>query len=88
MSVPEAHPAVPGFTVDSQPIENHGVIGDLQTAALVGMDGSIDFLCFPRFDSPTVFAALLDSQNGGRFQIAPALAGGQRKSPGPVRAQS
>jgi GH15 family glucan-1,4-alpha-glucosidase len=54
-----------------QPIENYGVIGDLNTAALVSMDGSIDFMCFPRFDSPTVFAALLDSDNGGRFQIAP-----------------
>ncbi|HVS30111.1 MAG TPA: glycoside hydrolase family 15 protein [Thermoanaerobaculia bacterium] len=54
-----------------QPIENYGVIGDLHTVALVGMDGSIDFLCFPRFDSPTVFAALLGDENGGRFQIAP-----------------
>lgn len=54
-----------------QPIENYGVIGDLQTVALVGMDGSIDFLCFPRFDSPTVFAALLGDENGGRFKIAP-----------------
>ncbi|HUJ09672.1 MAG TPA: glycoside hydrolase family 15 protein [Verrucomicrobiae bacterium] len=52
-------------------IENHGIIGDLQTSALVGIDGSVDFMCFPRFDSPTVFAALLDSKNGGRFQIAP-----------------
>src|SRR5581483_934733 len=54
-----------------QPIENYGVIGDLMTAALVGMDGSIDFMCFPEFDSPTIFAALLDRQRGGRFQIAP-----------------
>ena len=57
--------------MDTQPIENHGVIGDLHTAALVGMDGSIDFMCFPRFDSPTIFAALLDPEKGGRFQIAP-----------------
>jgi GH15 family glucan-1,4-alpha-glucosidase len=54
-----------------QPIENYGVVGDLNTAALVSMGGSIDFMCFPRFDSPTVFAALLDHQQGGRFQIAP-----------------
>ena len=54
-----------------QPIENYGIIGDLYTAALVGMDGSIDFLAFPYFDSPTIFAALLDHQHGGRFQIAP-----------------
>ncbi len=55
-----------------QPIENYGVIGDLATAALVSLGGSIDFMCFPHFDSPTIFAALLDSKNGGTFQIAPA----------------
>jgi GH15 family glucan-1,4-alpha-glucosidase len=60
--------------VDAQPIENHGIIGDLYTTALVGMDGAIDFMCFPRFDSPTLFAALLDPEKGGRFQIAPAQA--------------
>jgi GH15 family glucan-1,4-alpha-glucosidase len=54
-----------------QPIENYGVIGDLTTAALVGMDASIDFMCFPRFDSPTIFAALLDQAKGGSFQLAP-----------------
>src|SRR5688500_2467619 len=54
-----------------QPIENYGVIGDLNTVALVGLDGSIDFLCFPDFDSPTVFAAILDSAKGGYFKIAP-----------------
>jgi GH15 family glucan-1,4-alpha-glucosidase len=57
--------------MEYQPIENHGVIGDLSTAALVGMDGTIDFLCFPRFDSPSVFAALLDQRRGGSFAIAP-----------------
>jgi GH15 family glucan-1,4-alpha-glucosidase len=55
-----------------QPIENHGLIGNLRTAALVSMDGSIDWLCLPRFDSPSVFAAILDDQKGGRFRIAPA----------------
>src|ERR1700679_147398 len=55
-----------------QPIENYGVIGDLNTAALVGMDGSIDFMCFPHFDSPTIFASLLDGKRGGYFQIKPA----------------
>ncbi len=56
-----------------QPIENYGVIGTMRSIALVGMDGSIDFLCYPDFDSPTVFAALLDDKKGGRFQIEPQL---------------
>ena len=54
-----------------QPIENYGIIGDLHTTALVGTDGSIDWLCLPRFDSPSVFAAILDDKKGGRFKIAP-----------------
>lgn len=57
------------------PIEDHGVIGDLRTAALVGTDGSIDFMCFPEFDSPTIFASLLDSKKGGKFQIEPTFDG-------------
>ena len=62
-----------------QPIENYGVIGDLNTVALVGMDGSIDFMSFPNFDSPTIFAALLDDQKGGRFKIAPILENPQQR---------
>lgn len=54
------------------PIGNYGVIGDLHTVALVGINGAIDWLCFPSFNSPSVFAALLDDDKGGRFQIAPA----------------
>ncbi len=61
------------------PIENHGVIGDLSTVALVGTDGSIDFMCLPEFDSPSVFAALLDDRRGGRFQLAPLLEGAREK---------
>jgi GH15 family glucan-1,4-alpha-glucosidase len=57
-----------------QPIENYGIIGDLNTVALVGLNGSIDFICFPAFDSPSVCAALLDAEKGGRFQIVPAFA--------------
>lgn len=59
-------------TEEYQPIENYGVIGDLTTTALVSLTGSIDFMCFPRFDSPTIFAALLDAERGGTFRIAPA----------------
>lgn len=54
-----------------QPIENYGIIGDLNTIALVGLNGSIDFMCFPRFDSPSVFAALLDDKKGGCYSISP-----------------
>src|SRR5262245_55845467 len=61
------------------PIGEYGVIGDLHTVALVGTDGSIDFLCLPDFDSPSVFAALVDAERGGRFQIAPRLEGAARK---------
>jgi len=53
------------------PIENHGLIGDLQTAALVSTDGTIDWMCMPRFDSPSIFASLLDKDNGGSFRIRP-----------------
>ena len=56
-----------------QPVECYGVIGNMQSIALVGMNGSIDFLCYPEFDSPTVFAALLDDQKGGKFEIRPQL---------------
>ncbi len=52
-------------------IADHGLIGDLQTAALVSTDGTIDWFCCPRFDSPSVFASLLDADKGGHFQIAP-----------------
>ena len=56
-----------------EPIENYGVIGNMRSIALVGVNGSMDFLCYPNFDSPTVFAALLDDERGGCFQIQPQL---------------
>ncbi len=62
-----------------QPIEDYGIVGDLHSVALVGMDGSVDWLCLPNFDSPSVFAALLDEGKGGRFKIAPVSDGVTRK---------
>lgn len=56
-----------------KPLAEYAVIGDRRTCALVGTDGSIDSLCFPRFDSPSVFAALVDADRGGHWQIAPHL---------------
>ncbi|MFI7298683.1 glycoside hydrolase family 15 protein [Streptomyces sp. NPDC050121] len=53
------------------PIAEHGLIGDMHTAALVGTDGTIDWYCCPHFDSPSVFGAILDADRGGAFRIAP-----------------
>jgi GH15 family glucan-1,4-alpha-glucosidase len=52
------------------PIEDHGIIGDLHTVALVGKNGSIDWCCMPSFDAPSIFGALLDAEKGGFFSIA------------------
>jgi len=53
------------------PIAEHGIVGDLHSIALVGTDGTIDWYCYPRFDSPSVFASILDAERGGFFRIAP-----------------
>ena len=55
-----------------QPIENYGIIGNMRTVALVGMNGSIDWYCYPYFDSPSIFGTILDDNKGGRFQICPS----------------
>ena len=53
-----------------KPIESYGIIGDMHSVALVGMDGSIDWCCLPYFDSPSIFAAILDDKKGGSFRLA------------------
>ena len=62
------------FTDDSKPLASsmYGAIGDGYTCALVGINGSVDWLCLPRFDSPSVFGGILDPEKGGFFRIAPA----------------
>jgi GH15 family glucan-1,4-alpha-glucosidase len=61
------------------PIAEHGLIGDLHTIALVGTDGTIDWYCCPRFDSPSVFGSILDADRGGYFRVAPACEGWSSK---------
>lgn len=56
----------------TQPIEDYALIGDLMTSGLVGRDGSLDWLCLPRFDSPACFSALLGGKENGHWRIAPA----------------
>jgi GH15 family glucan-1,4-alpha-glucosidase len=66
--------------MDYQPIESYGIIGNMRSVALVSINGSIDWFCFPRFDSSSVFAAILDDKKGGRFRISPSpVAGGVRR---------
>src|ERR687897_3700979 len=59
----------------SNRIEDYAIVGDLQTVALVDAGGSVDWLCFPRFDSPACFAALLGEDANGRWRIAPTSGG-------------
>lgn len=61
------------------PIENHGIIGDMRSAALIADTGSIDFCCWPDFDSPSIFSALLDTPQAGIFQLAPDLPDARRQ---------
>jgi GH15 family glucan-1,4-alpha-glucosidase len=71
-SAPRKLRQVEGMTVYRR-IEEHAIIGDLRTVALVAVDGTISFLCAPSFDSPSVFASLLDHDRGGRFELAAAF---------------
>ena len=63
----------------AQSIENHGIVGNLRTAALIGLDGAVNFLCWPRFDSPSIFASLLDDERGGSFELTPVLEGARHR---------
>ena len=73
MPAPTAHPQTTdthtGERASYQPIESYGLIGDMHTVALVGLDGSIDWCCIPRFDAPSVFGRILDAEKGGFWQI-------------------
>jgi GH15 family glucan-1,4-alpha-glucosidase len=68
---PVVDAATPRSSADYPLIANHGLIGDLQTSALVATDGTIDWFCSPRFDSPSIFASLLDHEKGGHFSTRP-----------------
>lgn len=68
-----------------EPIENYGVIGNMRSIALVGVNGSIDLLCYPNFVSPSVFAVLLDDERGGCFQNHNSEQGGHSRCICPTR---
>src|ERR1700734_3499973 len=70
---PPSQPHANGGSAVAPPIAEHGVIGDLRTVALVATDGTIDWYCPCAFDAPSVFAAILDSQHGGHYRIAPLV---------------
>ena len=67
------HNSITPDPVPKRTIGEHGIIGNLKTAALVSLDATVDFMCWPSLDSPTVFAALLDPEKGGEFSLSPRL---------------
>ena len=76
----EESPAIRKVTAPGyKPIETYGIIGDLHSVALVGLDGSIDWCCLPRFDSPSVFGAILDQHKGGYCKLATVNPGTRRQ---------
>src|ERR671913_1170811 len=68
---PSSRSTTTGMYMGYLPVEDHGIIGDCHTAALVGTDGSIDWLCLPRFDAASVFGALLGDAEQGRWSLRP-----------------
>src|SRR5689334_6884718 len=73
------HPTHRKATAMPLPLEDYALVGNGRTAALIGRDGSIDWLCLPRFDAPACFAALLGDPGNGRWRIAPCDAQGQAR---------
>src|SRR5260370_19231313 len=59
----------------AQSMETHAMSGNLRTAGRIGLDGAVNLLCWPRFDSPSIFASLLDDERGGSFELTPMLDG-------------
>ncbi len=68
-------------------IEDYALVGDGHTAALISRDGSVDWLCWPRFDSGACFAALLGTEKNGRWLIAPVVRHAARRSPAAIAAK-
>ena len=64
-----------------QPIENYGIIGNMRTVALVAMNGSIDWYCYPHFDSHSIFGAILDDNKGGCFSTGGGRTGSRQTEP-------